>query len=87
MARIPKFQSLDEAAQFWETHDFEVFVNDTEAADITVEISHRKKTLTVPVDSRMYRKIEALALQLRVPVEELISSWLKEKAQAAARAK
>ena len=27
MAKIPHFKSLDDAAEFWETHDFEDFVD------------------------------------------------------------
>jgi hypothetical protein len=30
MAKIPKFKTLEEAAEFWDTHDFEDYVDDTE---------------------------------------------------------
>jgi hypothetical protein len=55
MTRIPKFKTLDEAAEFWESHDFEDYVDDTEPALITVKMARRKKTLMVPLDSAMYR--------------------------------
>ena len=35
MAKIPKFKSLEEAADFWDTHDFEDFVAETEPVTIS----------------------------------------------------
>lgn len=49
MAKIPKFRSLDEATEFWDTHDFEDYVSDTAPVAITVRIPRRQITLTVPL--------------------------------------
>jgi hypothetical protein len=46
MAKIPKFKTLEEAAEFWDTHDFEDYVDDTEPVTITVRIPRRKRCLT-----------------------------------------
>jgi hypothetical protein len=82
MAKIPKFKSLERAADFWDTHDFEDYREDTDLVSISVRIPRRKKTITVPLDLRVYRQIEALAAKRGVPVGKIVSVWLKEMAKA-----
>ena len=82
MARIPKFKSLDEASRFWDSHDFEDYVEDTEPVSVTVRIPRRKKILTVPLDLKVYERIEAVAAKRGLPVEKLVVAWIKEKAKA-----
>jgi len=80
MAKIPQFKTLEEAAEFWDTHDFEDYIDDTEPVTITVTIPRRKKTLTVPLDAKVYEQIEALAAKRGVRAEKMVSLWLKNKA-------
>jgi hypothetical protein len=82
MKRIPDFKTLEEAADFWDTHDFEDYVGDTVPVEVAVRSTRRKKTLTIPVELSVYAKIEALASRRRVRVETLVSRWLKEKVLA-----
>lgn len=35
MAKIPKFKTLEAAAAFWESHDFEDYVDDTEPVELS----------------------------------------------------
>lgn len=85
MAEIPKFETLEEAAEFWDTHDFEEFVDDTQPVSITVKIPRRKRTLTVPLDLKVFQQIEALAAKRGVRVESMVSAWLTEKASVESR--
>ncbi len=87
MANIPRFKTLEEAAKFWDTHDFEDYVEDTEPVTVKVKIARRTKTLTVPLDWVVFRRIEALAAKRGVRTETIVSSWLKERAskESAAR--
>jgi hypothetical protein len=41
MAEIPTFQTLAEAAAFWDTHDFEDYVDNTESVSFQVKIPRR----------------------------------------------
>jgi len=82
MPKIPKFKTLDEAAIFWDTHDFEDYLADTEPVSISVKIPRRKRTLAIPLDLPVYQQIQAVAARRRVRVEKLVSSWLREKALA-----
>lgn len=38
MARIPDFKTLDEAVEFWETHDSTDYLDDMEAVEIRVDL-------------------------------------------------
>ena len=85
MAKLPKFESLDEAAEFWDTHDFEDYVDDTEPMAIHMRIPRRKKILAVPLELKVYQQLEGLAAERGVAVEKLVAAWLKEKAMAKSR--
>ncbi len=78
MATIPKFKSLEEAAAFWDTHDFEDYRDDTESVAIKVRLPRRQKALTIPLDLRTYQQIEALAERKRMGIDKLVAKWLKE---------
>ncbi len=79
MAGIPQFNSLEEASEFWDTHDFEDYVDATEPVTISVSVPQRRKSLTVPLPLDVDERIEALASRRGIPVEELVGSWLKER--------
>ena len=81
MAKIPRFSTLEEASKFWDAHDFEDYVADTEPVTVKVKISRQTRTLTVPLDSMVFRRIEALAAKRGVRAEVIVSSWLKERAK------
>ena len=79
MAKIPMFETLDEAAEFWDTHEFEDYVDDTEPVTTGVRIDRRKHVLTVALPLRLYEQIEALASRRGLRMEQIVSSWLAEK--------
>ncbi len=85
MAEIPCFKNLDEAAKFWDTHDFEDYVEHTEPVTVTVKIARRTKTLTVSLDRVDFRRIEELAAKRGVRAEAIVSSWLRERARKESR--
>ena len=80
MAKIPKFRSLEEAADFWDSHDFEDYIDATHRVSIAVRIPRRQKTLAISVGPKTYEKIRALAAKRGVPPRKLVSSWLTRKA-------
>jgi len=79
MAKIPRFKTLEAASKFWDTHDFEDYVEDTEPVTVKVKIARRAKTLTVPLDGMVFRRIQAVAAKRGVPAETIVSSWLRER--------
>ena len=85
-ARTPKqrdplpehFRSLEEAAEFWETHDstdYEEYMTDVEC-----EFDIKRRTYLVSLDANLYRKVRAIARKKGVPAEKLVNLWIEEKA-------
>ncbi len=82
MAKIPNFKTLEEAADFWDSHDFEDYVAATESVTVSVRIPRRQTTLRIPLGLKLHERIAALAEERNVSVEQLISAWLKQKVAA-----
>ncbi len=60
MAKIPKFKSKEEMAQFWETNDFTDYADDTVECDDTFKRPNLKAT-TLRLDPLMVKKLKAMA--------------------------
>ena len=69
---LPKTDSIQELAEFWDTHDFTEFDTDSRNAEFEV-IS------TVPVQLELLNEIEAQAAKRGVKVETLVNQWLQQK--------
>jgi hypothetical protein len=87
VAKIPKFETSEEAAGFCDTNDFEEYVDDTEAVTCDVRISARRIMLTAPLPLKVYEQLEALASRQGVRVANLVAAWLKQKVVVESRAK
>jgi len=72
------FRSLEEAAEFWDTHDsgdYEEYFQDVEC-----EVDLKQQVYEVAVDSDLFEKVSQIARQQRLSPERLINHWLREKA-------
>ena len=78
-APLPEhFESLEQAAEFWDAHDsadYEEFMEDVET-DIRV----RERTYLVRLEGELYRKVRDIAREKGVPAESLVNDWVQEKA-------
>lgn len=73
-----EFNSLDEAAEFWDTHDsadYEEFMRDVE-----FEVDIKQRTYLVSLDGGLYQKVSAIAREKGIPTETLVNLWIEEKA-------
>lgn len=71
------FSSLEEAAEFWDTHDsgdYEEYFKDVEC-----EVDVKRQVYEVGVDSDLFKKVSRIAHQQRLSPERLIHRWLWEK--------
>ena len=76
------FNSLEECAEFWDTHDsadYEEYFTDVE-----FEVDLKKRSLLVSVDSDVYKKVRAIAKKKGVAADKLVNRWIKEKVRTAA---
>lgn len=77
MINIPKFKTDKEAANFWDTHSFENYFEDTKEAEIEF-VRNPKKTLTVRLDPIDLEMVQKLAHHKGLSYTALIRMWIKE---------
>ena len=76
------FGSLEEAAEFWDTHDsgdYEEYFKDVEC-----KFDIKKRTHLISMDGSLYDEVRAVAKKKRIPADKLVSRWIKEKLRSAA---
>ncbi|HJR08946.1 MAG TPA: CopG family antitoxin [Pyrinomonadaceae bacterium] len=72
------FNTIEEAAEFWDTHDsadYEEYMRDVEC-----QVNIKRRTYMISLDSDLYRKLRVIAKERGVKPETLVNLWLQEKA-------
>lgn len=83
---IPQhFQSIAEAAEFWDSHDLADYWDCTREANFEVDIQRR--VFLTALEPGLAKKLTECARQQGVSTETLINVWLTEKVTAAAQGK
>jgi predicted HicB family RNase H-like nuclease len=71
------FKSIDEAAQFWDTHSVADYLDQVkEVPNVEINIVRRHFRL----DKELARKIDRIARRRGVSAETLVNQWLQQKA-------
>lgn len=78
---ISKAQTIEEIAEFWDTHSLADYWDQTREVEIEVRAERRRR---VTLDPDIYSRVEALARIRGVMPETLINLWIAEKVAAAA---
>jgi CopG antitoxin of type II toxin-antitoxin system len=73
----PHFQSVAEAAEFWDSHDLTDYWNLTREASFEVDIQRR--VFLTALEPRLAKKLTECARKQGVSTETLINVWLAEK--------
>jgi len=71
------FASIEEAAEFWETHDLADYWDLTE--EVKFEVNLRRRCYLVALDPELAVKLTAEAHRQGLSTETLINLWLSEK--------
>jgi hypothetical protein len=74
---IPKFSSIDELVEFFETHDLGEYWDQMPEADFDIDI--KRKTHIFAIDEDLADRLTEVAKTKRIPSETLINVWLREK--------
>ncbi len=75
---IPEhFQTIEEAAEFWDSHDLADYWDLTREAHFDVDIQRR--SFLVALEPELAKKLAACAHAQGVSTETLINVWLTEK--------
>jgi hypothetical protein len=77
-----QFSTIEEAAEFWDTHDLADYWDVTEEVDFEVHL--RRQRYLVAVDPELAEKLTREAHHRGVSTETLVNLWLSEKLQQAA---
>jgi GH43 family beta-xylosidase len=80
-SRIPEFKSYAEEAQFWDTHDFTEFEDETHPVDVHFTKTY-SESVQVRFDPDTNRKLEELATERGLKKSTLIRNWIMERLQA-----
>ena len=75
---IPQhFQSVAEAAEFWDSHDLADYWDQTREASFEVDIQRR--VFLTALEPKLAKKLTECARKQGVSTETLINVWLTEK--------
>jgi hypothetical protein len=72
------FNSLEEAANFWDSHDSADY--DEYFEDVEAEVDIKRRTYLISIDGPLYDKVQAIARKKHVALETLVNRWIEEKA-------
>ena len=80
MAKTPKFATLQEEADFWDTHDSTDYLDDTTEVDVTfVEARPRKTQISLRLDPQTITLLKTAAARRGVGYQTLIRMWVVER--------
>ena len=83
---IPRhFKSIEEAAQFWDSHDLTDYWDLTKEAHFEVDI--QRHLFLTPLEPELAKKLVVCARKQGVSTETLINVWLTEKLTAATQSR
>jgi hypothetical protein len=77
MTRIPRTDSIQELAVFWQTHDVTDFEGELE--EVPVPAFHRAHVVAVPLSTDERQAIRHAAAARGIDEAELIHEWVREK--------
>jgi hypothetical protein len=76
-SKLPRTDSIQELAEFWDTHDLTDFEDELE--EVAEPVFVRDTTVEVHLESREAKAVEQMAQAKGVSREELIHAWVREK--------
>ncbi|MBI5841337.1 MAG: hypothetical protein HZB19_14655 [Chloroflexi bacterium] len=75
---VPKnFKNVEEASDFWDTHDLSDYLDSTKEAYFDVDIQRR--VYLTALEPQLARKLMEIARKQGITTETLINVWLTEK--------
>ena len=74
---VPRFASLDELVEFFDTHDLGEYWDEMPEAHFEVDI--KTKTHLFVIDDELATRLSEIARLRQTPSQMLVNSWLREK--------
>lgn len=79
--RIPQTDSIQELAEFWDSHDLTDF--EDELVEVTEPVFERDTVLTLRLPAGQLEAVQSLATARGINSEDLIREWILEHLNAA----
>lgn len=77
---IPEsFASIEEAAEFWDTHDTADYWDEMREVEVEYELPPRRR---VSVATDIFDRLERIARERGISAETLVNLWLMEKVKS-----
>lgn len=77
--KLPEFKSIEEEAEFWDTHSFADYWDEFELVKEPVFVRPPKKVVSLRLDRQMLEALEMLANEKSIPYTTLLRMWIKER--------
>jgi len=81
-SKIPGFETYEEEAEFWDTHDTTEFEDEFEPAEATFAQSLVRRGLTVPLDAQTIELLQRLAREKKTEPATLVRIWILDRMRA-----
>ena len=83
ISKIPEFKTYEEEANFWDTHDFTEFEDETREVDMVVKLDQPKQeTLILRLQKDVKDGMKKIARRNGLGVSALARLWILEKLRA-----
>ena len=79
MAKIPKFKTDKEIAEFWDTHSLADFEDELEIAKDVVFVKPERQVISLRLDRKIVRALKALAARKGIGYSPLLRMWILER--------
>ncbi len=74
---LPKFNSLDELVEFFETHDMSPYEKSMQ--EVSIDLEAKRRVSQFEIDPQLSRKIDKIARSKRISSSRLLNSWIRKK--------
>ena len=78
LTSISKASTLEEIAEFWDTHSLDAYWDQTHEVEFEIRAKRRRR---ITLDPDLYQRLETQARARRVLPETLVNLWLGERLQ------
>src|SRR3989344_8976251 len=77
---FPKFNSYEEEAEFWDTHDFTDYLHLTKPVKMVYKPKHEnKETMTIGIAPSLRKELEKRAEEYSISPSSLMRMWVVDK--------
>ncbi|MCG3776041.1 MAG: hypothetical protein JW395_2890 [Nitrospira sp.] len=77
--RIPQFKSIQETAEFWDTHSGEEFADEFEDIEVEIASTRLKRALRLTLDDKTMDMLKGIARKRKANPIDLVREWVSEK--------